>query len=176
MVGYQSVIYRLSGVLPSGGPSLTDVETLKNALKAYFLDDSLDEVSLDLSFRNFAIPALLTLLHDFIGSHPHRIRLNEYMYRQLPELLSLDDQYECVFGAMSLVVDAGSLVDVPLEKSYLEEFMFGLFPNLDEFLAMVSPTINPFIAGPIDLTRFSDYLASIQVCSCKIISNFNPNI
>ena len=163
--GYQSVIYRLSGVLPSGGPSLTSsVEVLQEALKAYFLDDALDEVSLDLSFRNFAIPALLTLLHDFMSSHPHRIRLNEYMYRRLPDALSLDEQYDCVFGAMSLVVDAGSLPNVPLESTYLEEFMYELFPDLENFLRLVNPCLNPFTTGPLDLTRFADYLASIQVC------------
>ena len=162
--GYQSVIYRLSGTLPSGGPSLeSSVEILQEALKAYFLDDALDDVSLDLSFRNFAIPALLTLLYDFVSSHPHRIRLNEYMYRRLPNALTLEEQYDCVFGAMSLVVDAGSLPNVPLESSYLDEFMFELFPGLEEFLRMVTPTLNPFTTGPLDLNRFADYMASIQV-------------
>ena len=162
--GYQLVIYRLSGVLPSGGPSLTsNVEILQEALKAYFLDDALDEVSLDLSFRNFAIPALLTLLHEFMSSHPHRIRLNEYMYRRLSDALPLDEQYDCIFGAMSLVVDAGSLPNVPLESTYLEEFMYGLFPDLEGFLRMVNPGLSPFVTGPLDLTRFADYMNSIQV-------------
>ena len=62
-------LYRLSGVLLASEPSPRDnIESLKNSLKGYFLDDSLDEVSLDLSFKNFAIPALLTILHDFVSS------------------------------------------------------------------------------------------------------------
>ena len=164
--GYQSVIYKLSGVLPAGGPSVeSDVEVMKDAFRAYFLDDAVDDVVRDLNFKNFAIPALLTLLHDFLGSHPHRIRLNEYMYRRLPEAMTEEEQYDCVFGVMSLIVDAGSLPNVPLKKEYLEGFMYELFPDLEHFLRMVSPTISPFNSGDIDLVRFSDYLSSIQVSS-----------
>ena len=34
---------------------------------------------------------------------------------------------ECIFGVMSLVVDAGSILDVPLDVDYLETFMYDLF-------------------------------------------------
>ena len=172
--GYQSVMYRLSGVLPSDSPSpSSDVNVLKDALQAYFLDDALDEVTRDLNFRNFAIPALLTLLHDFLGSHPHRVRINEYFYRRFPDAMSESDQIDCVFGAMSLVVDAGSLPNVPLESSYLVQFMDDLFPGLESFLRMVSPSISPFITHSMDLTRFADYLASIQVFVCLFIKGLS---
>ena len=38
-----------------------------------------------------------------------------------------EDHAECIFGAMSLVVDAGSTLDVPLDVDYLETFMYDLF-------------------------------------------------
>lgn len=162
--GYESLMYRLGGVLLSSEPSpRDDIDSLKNALKGYFLDDTLDEVSLDLSFKNFAIPALLTLLHDFVSSAPHRIRLNEYFYRRFSSEVPMDDQAERVFGAMSLVVDAGSIPDVPLDVNYLESFLYEFFPGLETFLRQVSPTIRPFTTADICLVKFSDYLTSIQV-------------
>ena len=162
--GYESLLYRLSGVIPSSDPSPRDnIDSLKNALRGYFLDDSLDEVSLDLSFKNFAIPALLTLLYDYVGSDPHRIRLNEYFYRRLSLDVAADDQADCIFGVMSLVVDAGSIPDVPLDVNYLESFMYEFFPSLEAFLRQVSPTVRPFMTAEIKLDKFADYLASIQV-------------
>ena len=38
-----------------------------------------------------------------------------------------EDLAECVFGTMSLVVDAGSIPDLPLDVDYLETFMYDLF-------------------------------------------------
>ena len=168
--GYESLMYRLSGVLPSTEPSPRDnIDSLKNALRGYFLDDSLDEVSLDLSFKNFAIPALLTLLYDYVGSDPHRIRLNEYLYRRLSLEVDTADHADCVFGVMSLIVDAGSIPDVPLDVDYLESFMYEFFPGLETFLRQVSPTVRPFTTAEIKLDKFADYLASIQV---KLFSCF----
>ena len=162
--GYQSVMYRLSGIVPSGQPGPdSDVEILKNALREYFLGDALDEISLELNFQNFAIPALLTILFDYVSSNAHRIRLNEYMYRRLPEEISSENQADCVFGAMALVIDAGSLPNVPMEVGHLESFMYDLFPGLEAFMRMVSPTEPPFIAADIKLDNFASYLASFQV-------------
>ena len=162
--GYRSVMYRLSGLVPSDQPGPdTDIEILKNTLKAYVLDDSLDDVSVDLCFQNFAIPALLTALHDFVSSDPHRIRLNEYFYRRLSQELPADQLHDAVFGAMALVVDAGSL-NVSMEVDHLESFMYDLFPGLEDFLRMVSPTENPFVSVPINLDVFAEYLSSFQVC------------
>ena len=94
---------------------------------------------------------------------PLRIRLNEYFYRRLSTEVSVDDQADCVFGAMSLIIDAGSIPDVPLDVDYLESFLYEFFPNLETFLRQVSPTVRPFATAAIDLVQFSEYLTSIQV-------------
>ena len=75
------------------------------------------------------------------GFHPHRIRLNEYFYRHLPMKVPDEDLAECVFGTMSLVVDAGSFPDVPLDVDYLETFVYDLFSDLESFLQVFSSSI-----------------------------------
>lgn len=183
--GYASIRYRLSGVLPSGGPSLDDAEVLKDALLAYFLDDSLDSVSRDLSWTNFAIPGLLTVIHDFVDTDAHRIRLNEYMFRHLDRAVQygglpgvnldssapplpmthdelIKEREDRVFGAISLFVDAGS-TSAFLDHDYISTFMFDLFPGLETFLRMVNPSDVPFVTGFLSLESFSEYLTSIQV-------------
>ena len=37
-----------------------------------------------------------------------------------------EDHAECIFSAISLVRDAGSTLDVPLDVNYLETFMYDL--------------------------------------------------
>ena len=162
--GYHNLMYRLSGVLPSDRPGpADDIESLKDALREYFLGDALDEVCRDLNFQNFAIPALLTILYDFVGSDSHRIRLNEYMYRRLPQEIPAEDQADCVFGAMALVVETGSVPNVSMDLGHLTSFMYDLFPNLETFMRQVSPTVSPFVSAEIKLDNFSSYLASFQV-------------
>ena len=41
--------------------------------------------------------------------------------------VSDEDHAECIFGAMSLVMDAGSTLNVPLDVDHLEAFMYDLF-------------------------------------------------
>ena len=174
--GYNSLLYRLSGMIPSDRPSPgDDVESLKDSLAAYFLGDSLDEVSRDLCWKNFAIPALLIALHDFMESDAHRIRINEFFYRELDrsvqsalgrDLSPSELASECedrVFGAMSLVIDMGS-VSATMKKEDLMAFMYEFFPGLEDFLRLVNPTSTPFVTGPLSLNRLADYLLSIQVC------------
>ena len=184
--GYASIMYRLSGVLPSGGPSpADDTEVLKDALSAYFLDDSLDSVSRELSWNNFAIPGLLTVIHGFLGSDAHKIRLNEYLFRYLDQAILHDgipgvtvdsdsvpndmpvdqlerDREDRVFGAISLFIDAGSESGY-LDDDYISTFMYDLFPGLENFMRMVNPTEVPFISGPLSLESLSEYMISIQV-------------
>ena len=185
--GYSSIMYRLGGVLPSGGPSpAEDTEVLKDALSSYFLGDSLDSVSRELSWLNFSIPRLLTVAYDFLSSDAHRIRLNDYLFRYLDQAIlhggipgicvdseavssnsSADElehaREERVFGAISLFVDAGSET-VFLNDDYISSFMYELFPGLEEFLRMVNPTSLPFISGNLSLESLSEYMISIQVC------------
>ena len=52
-----------------------------------------------------------------------------------------EDLAECVFGTMSLVVDAGSIPGVPLDVDYLETFMYDLFSDLESFLQVFSSSI-----------------------------------
>ena len=173
--GYGSIMYRMSGMLPPGRPLPSeDVEALKDSLAAYFLGDSMDDVSRDLCWRNFAIPALLIALYDFMESDAHRIRINEFFYRQLPQSVEADRgpdlspselTTECedrVFGAMSLIIDIGS-ASATMEKSDLEAFMYDLFPGLDDFLRLVNPAVSPFVTNTLTLERLSEYLISIQV-------------
>ena len=172
--GYRSVLYRLSGMLPADRPSPDgNVEALKDSLSAYFLGDSLDDVSRGLSWTNFAIPALLTTLQDYIGSSAHKIRLNEFLFRhleasvmsELGDLSHAELQQECedrVFGALSLIIDMGS-VSAFMSSDDLEAFMYDLFPGLDVFLRQVDPTSAPFVSGELSLDRLSGYMISIQV-------------
>ena len=176
--GYNAIMYRLSGMVPSDRPSPSeDIESLKDSLSAYFLGDSLDEVSRDLCWNNFAIPALLITLHDFMESDAHRIRINEFFYRRLDDSVQAAVDHELtpaelaieredrVFGAMSLVIDKGSESNVLAQEDlvHLVTFLYEFFPGLEEFLRLVNPTANPFISGTLSLNRLSDYLISIQV-------------
>ena len=163
-VGYHQVIYQLSGVLPDAPSPSSDVDVLRQSLEAYFLDDSLDSVSRELAWRNFAIPGFLTSMYGLLASDCHRIRLNDYLYNQLPLHVPLvDDQEARVFGAFSLLVDAGSEPDAEITASYLSEFMYDMFPHLDTFLRQVCPTQDPFITCKLDYTNLSNYMVSIQV-------------
>ena len=38
-----------------------------------------------------------------------------------------EDHAECIFSAISLVMNAGSTLDVPLDVDYLDTFMYDLF-------------------------------------------------
>ena len=38
-----------------------------------------------------------------------------------------EDHAECIFSAISLVMDAGSTLDVPLDVDYLDTFIYDLF-------------------------------------------------
>ena len=169
--GYSQILYRLNGVLIGSPPLDGNVETIREALEAYYLDDALDEVSRELAWYNFCIPSLLISLSGFIDSEAHMIRLNDYMFNHLSEHVpAAKDQRDCVFGAIALLVDIGSATDPEVEIDFLETVLYNLFPGLKEFLRLVEPNQSPFVTRILDLTRLSDYMTSIQVISDKIFS------
>ena len=162
--GYSQILYRLSGVLIDS-PSLEgDVNVIRQALEAYFLGDSLDEVSRELAWLHFVLPGFLIGYSGFMFSESHLIRLNEYMYHQLSNNVPLVKEQEAsVLGAIALLIDVGSNENPEISIGFLEEVLYDLFPGLETFLRQVEPNQAPFVTAVLDLTRLSDFMTSIQV-------------
>ena len=95
---------------------------MKRSLSAYFFSDSLDDVSRNLVWKNFVIPAMLLVLQDHVGSNPHRIRLNEYLFQELNiRVPEASVQEESVIGILAVMIDAGSVGDEVMEHSTNEQ-------------------------------------------------------
>ena len=165
MEGYSSILYRLSGVLPfhHGSPG-EDLDILKQALSAYYFSDAMDETTHGLVWDHFVIPSLLLVLQGHLSSDPHRVRLNEYFYREFSVRVPQSAiQEESVIGLIAVMIDAGSVPNAVMEHLALADLVYSIFPGLDDFMSRVSPGEGVFIFSPIFLVALSRFLSDIQV-------------
>ena len=168
--GYNQVINRLSGATSFGPPLVPDeLDVLQINLQAFLLGKSADAEIRLLAFDNFAKPALLVSLHGHLSTDFARTRFNEYLFTEFDQLEpNVSVRERAVISALAGVIDFGSVADNELAGSYLQGFLYDIFPGLEEFLALETPN-GPFTTAISDLTHLGNYLDSISVCNFLVL-------
>ena len=175
--GYNQVINRLSGATSFGPPLVPDeLDVLQINLQAFLLGKCPDADVRLLAFDNFAKPALLVSLHGHLSTDFARTRFNEYLFTEFDRLEpNISVRERAVVSALAGIIDFGSVADNELSGSYLQAFLYDIFPSLEEFLTLEAPN-GPFKTATSDLANLGNYLDSISVSKPLVFAIYHTRV